>query len=122
MAPQRHTSSSPSRGPSRVPESNSPDPVSASTGASTSTSARHGIKKRVAHSRRPGQGADPDQNPEPEKMDDIPVAERAPVLVDGGSDDLDTTSPGSSGRRSQWIVLALASGACAAFNGVFAKL
>lgn len=25
-------------------------------------------------------------------------------------------------RRNQWIVLALASGACAAFNGVFAKL
>lgn len=25
-------------------------------------------------------------------------------------------------RKSQWIVLALASGACAAFNGVFAKL
>lgn len=24
--------------------------------------------------------------------------------------------------RSQWIILALASGACAAFNGVFAKL
>jgi hypothetical protein len=25
-------------------------------------------------------------------------------------------------RKSQWIVLAVASGACAAFNGVFAKL
>lgn len=25
-------------------------------------------------------------------------------------------------RRSQWIALAVASGACAAFNGVFAKL
>jgi hypothetical protein len=25
-------------------------------------------------------------------------------------------------RKSQWIVLAIASGACAAFNGVFAKL
>nr|XP_036588453.1 transcription initiation factor iia small subunit [Colletotrichum truncatum]KAF6799826.1 transcription initiation factor iia small subunit [Colletotrichum truncatum] len=25
-------------------------------------------------------------------------------------------------RRNQWIVLAIASGACAAFNGVFAKL
>jgi hypothetical protein len=25
-------------------------------------------------------------------------------------------------RKSQWIVLAAASGACAAFNGVFAKL
>jgi hypothetical protein len=25
-------------------------------------------------------------------------------------------------RKSQWIVLAIASGGCAAFNGVFAKL
>jgi FtsZ-interacting cell division protein ZipA len=25
-------------------------------------------------------------------------------------------------RKSQWIILAVASGACAAFNGVFAKL
>ena len=25
-------------------------------------------------------------------------------------------------RRSQWLILAVASGACAAFNGVFAKL
>jgi hypothetical protein len=25
-------------------------------------------------------------------------------------------------KKSQWIVLAIASGACAAFNGVFAKL
>lgn len=25
-------------------------------------------------------------------------------------------------RKSQWILLAVASGACAAFNGVFAKL
>jgi hypothetical protein len=25
-------------------------------------------------------------------------------------------------RKSQWIILAIASGACAAFNGVFAKL
>lgn len=29
---------------------------------------------------------------------------------------------GRLSRRSQWIVLAVASGACAAFNGVFAKL
>jgi hypothetical protein len=25
-------------------------------------------------------------------------------------------------RKSQWIILAVASGACASFNGVFAKL
>ena len=28
----------------------------------------------------------------------------------------------SLSRKSQWIILAIASGACAAFNGVFAKL
>lgn len=33
------------------------------------------------------------------------------------SDEMDNLS-----KKSQWIVLALASGACAAFNGVFAKL
>ncbi|KAK8128084.1 hypothetical protein PG984_009192 [Apiospora sp. TS-2023a] len=32
------------------------------------------------------------------------------------------TAPSSWATRNQWIVLALASGACAAFNGVFAKL
>ncbi|KAJ9149049.1 Transcription initiation factor iia small subunit [Pleurostoma richardsiae] len=34
----------------------------------------------------------------------------------------ETMSSSSWTRRNQWIVLALASGACAAFNGVFAKL
>ena len=29
---------------------------------------------------------------------------------------------GNMSAKSQWIVLAVASGACAAFNGVFAKL
>ncbi|KAM0810614.1 putative EamA domain-containing protein [Seiridium cardinale] len=33
-----------------------------------------------------------------------------------------TTIPASWSTRNQWIVLAIASGACAAFNGVFAKL
>ncbi|KAK6085613.1 hypothetical protein SCUP515_00720 [Seiridium cupressi] len=32
-----------------------------------------------------------------------------------------TTIPASWSTRNQWIVLAIASGACAAFNGVFAK-
>lgn len=36
--------------------------------------------------------------------------------VDG---DMDLSS---MSRKSQWIILAIASGACAAFNGVFAKL
>lgn len=34
----------------------------------------------------------------------------------------ETPKPQSWAQRNQWIVLALASGACAAFNGVFAKL
>lgn len=33
-----------------------------------------------------------------------------------------TAGSGSLATRNQWIVLAVASGACAAFNGVFAKL
>lgn len=34
----------------------------------------------------------------------------------------DTAEMENLSRKSQWIVLALASGGCAAFNGVFAKL
>ena len=41
-----------------------------------------------------------------------------------GAGVVETPVPESRGwaRRNQWIVYALASGACAAFNGVFAKL
>ncbi|KAK6852424.1 hypothetical protein PG995_010975 [Apiospora arundinis] len=54
--------------------------------------------------------------------------------VEGGTTDADSSSdsvrephttpsaPASWATRNQWIVLAIASGACAAFNGVFAKL
>lgn len=54
----------------------------------------------------------------------------APVIIaaeavegegDDGQEDKDKMLDTMS-RRSQWIVLAVASGACAAFNGVFAKL
>jgi len=38
------------------------------------------------------------------------------------SEDDQTKEMENLSRKSQWIVLALASGACAAFNGVFAKL
>ncbi|KAK1699976.1 hypothetical protein BDP55DRAFT_213118 [Colletotrichum godetiae] len=38
------------------------------------------------------------------------------------NDDEQTTESMAWARRNQWIVLAVASGACAAFNGVFAKL
>lgn len=33
-----------------------------------------------------------------------------------------TVSPGQWSTRTQWIFFAIASGACAAFNGAFAKL
>lgn len=38
-----------------------------------------------------------------------------------GSEDAEMDLQNMS-RKSQWIILAVASGACAAFNGVFAKL
>lgn len=39
-----------------------------------------------------------------------------------GNDGLRVGGTGSWSIRTQWIFFALASGACAAFNGVFAKL
>jgi hypothetical protein len=54
--------------------------------------------------------------------------EDAPLLGNAaGSDGGVTSTPGNTSSqgwtlRTQWIVFALASGACAAFNGVFAKL
>lgn len=53
------------------------------------------------------------------RSEDIPMAERA--LTDGDSHD-PVPMTAHAGSRSQWIILAIASGACAAFNGVFAKL
>lgn len=57
--------------------------------------------------------------------------EQAPLLHQqsnaiGGLDDTDDASSRGSImsylRQNRWMVLAIASGACAAFNGVFAKL
>ncbi|KAK4223767.1 hypothetical protein QBC38DRAFT_38855 [Podospora fimiseda] len=45
--------------------------------------------------------------------------EHAPLL---GNVNEPAVAPKSWAQRNQWIVFALASGACAAFNGVFAKL
>lgn len=45
------------------------------------------------------------------------LTEPAILLVEDSEMDLSNMS-----RKSQWIILAIASGACAAFNGVFAKL
>jgi len=52
--------------------------------------------------------------------EDIPMAERP--LVDGGSDDAVPVLSHAGAAKNKWIIFALASGACAAFNGVFAKL
>lgn len=56
-----------------------------------------------------------------------PPSEHRPLLDDRSSTDGDARSSVSASAttwagRNQWILLALASGACAAFNGVFAKL
>jgi len=107
-----------------------PHPTPASTSASaytttaaatvTSSSANAPLKQRVPHSCRTGQG---ESTEKPESMHDeeeIPMAD-GPLLVAGGSTDPHVVPPPAT-ARNQWILFALASGACAAFNGVFAKL
>lgn len=54
--------------------------------------------------------------------------ERRTLIVDGSdttappNNNNDSMAPTTFSSRNQWILFALASGACAAFNGVFAKL
>ncbi|KAK3400062.1 hypothetical protein B0T20DRAFT_407728 [Sordaria brevicollis] len=67
--------------------------------------------------------------PASKKMESALVDERRPLLdavTDGSSTTPTTTEqpPANTtwAQRNQWIVLAMASGACAAFNGAFAKL
>jgi hypothetical protein len=50
-----------------------------------------------------------------------PSSERRPLLQGEGEEDT-VIPPQAWSLRNQWILLAIASGACAAFNGVFAKL
>ena len=45
-----------------------------------------------------------------------------PISADVGEAEEDEMNIQNMSRKSQWIILALASGGCAAFNGVFAKL
>lgn len=47
------------------------------------------------------------------------VATSSPPDVEGEDAEMDLQN---MSRKSQWIILAVASGACASFNGVFAKL
>lgn len=55
-----------------------------------------------------------------------PSDERRPLLpktINGGEDEsFEEDDKMGWARQNKWIVLAIASGACAAFNGVFAKL
>jgi hypothetical protein len=53
-------------------------------------------------------------SPSQDRSSEDPQQER---FEDGQAKEMENLS-----KKSQWIVLALASGACAAFNGVFAKL
>ncbi|KAL3427398.1 hypothetical protein PVAG01_00907 [Phlyctema vagabunda] len=58
-------------------------------------------------------------------LHDQPLSEQpaahhsSPAPHDDNAPDMDLSK---ASRKSQWIILAVASGACAAFNGVFAKL
>lgn len=57
--------------------------------------------------------------PVPAPLEAVPTAMAAPLTAP-----LTTGEPETKtwAQRNQWIVFALASGGCAAFNGVFAKL
>ncbi len=65
----------------------------------------HGDGDGATLSQRPLSTSSQDQSPQEE-----------------GTEDDEPKEMENLSRKSQWIVLALASGACAAFNGVFAKL
>jgi hypothetical protein len=64
-----------------------------------------GSRDGATLSQRPLSSSSLDQSPQEERTEDDETKEMENLS-----------------RKSQWIVLALASGACAAFNGVFAKL
>ncbi|KAB5532591.1 hypothetical protein GE09DRAFT_1227773 [Coniochaeta sp. 2T2.1] len=118
--PSTPSTSTPSD-PSRVV----PTSVSASVSSATFTVAASGsssdvrIKQRIPHSTRSGHVSQHQLPDEKKEMRDeeIPMADH----LDGVPHDAVPALP-RAGTRNKWIVLAIASGACAAFNGVFAKL
>ncbi|KAK4204919.1 hypothetical protein QBC40DRAFT_271999 [Triangularia verruculosa] len=88
--------------------------VTSSSAATTTTSP----KKRAL----PTQSPTADDEKDKRDMSRLSDEER-PLLPDGTTVVEEVApSPASWAKRNQWIVYALASGACAAFNGVFAKL
>ncbi|KAL2024045.1 hypothetical protein VTK56DRAFT_280 [Thermocarpiscus australiensis] len=86
--------------------------ISSSSVAVASVSNSSNLKKRAT---RPA--AD-----EKERETMRPPDEESPLLDGATSEDTEVPGSVSWARRNQWILFALASGACAAFNGVFAKL
>jgi hypothetical protein len=87
-------------------------PVSSSSGATTTAmdNPRARLLERKHH--------DPPSPPSYNTIDGSSSSPESPIPpAEDGEMDLSNMS-----RKSQWIILAIASGACAAFNGVFAKL
>ncbi|KAK3688366.1 hypothetical protein B0T22DRAFT_439918 [Podospora appendiculata] len=112
--PRRHASP-----PDSSRSSGLADPPAASVSSATNrkaTALPSHIKKRLPRTSR----ADADGE-KSAAMDDN-VHEDSRPLRDGASTPAGAAPVVSWARRNQWIVFALASGACAAFNGVFAKL
>ncbi|GAB1319110.1 Transmembrane protein 42 [Madurella fahalii] len=96
--------------PTATPSSSYPGSSSSSSFASLK------LKKRVVPGSA-GRAEDPDTDAMSRSDEELPLLDRA------GDARLDEPAASVSWtRRNQWIVFALASGACAAFNGVFAKL
>ncbi|KAK0745100.1 hypothetical protein B0T21DRAFT_97599 [Apiosordaria backusii] len=93
-------------------------PVSAVTSSSIPVNtAATSLKKRAV----PNQSLAADDEKDKREMSRLSDEER-PLLPDGTAVEAAVPSTASWSKRNQWIVYALASGACAAFNGVFAKL
>jgi hypothetical protein len=87
-------------------------PLSSSAGATTTAmdNPRAHLLERKHH--------DPPSPPSYNTIDGSSSSPESPIPpAEDGEMDLSNMS-----RKSQWIILAVASGACAAFNGVFAKL
>jgi hypothetical protein len=90
--------------------------ASQNAAASSSSSANAPPVKLGA---KPQESSSSQPRDEGEKRKMEPPSERQPLL-DG--EDTSTDVPSTTWNRNQWILLAVASGACAAFNGAFAKL
>lgn len=102
-----------------VPVITSPDPsFAALTSTSSSASAAGGSGSGTALKQRRPPG--PTAVTGGEKPIDLQRATKALDL--DGNDDTDSNIVMPWTKRNAWIVYAVASGACAAFNGVFAKL